>query len=68
MAKIDRIEMETELGMAEAVRQDAMGEWLISHPWGDKRFAGSAAEVKSEMKKIIAENEANDAKYDEENP
>ncbi len=51
--KVQRVEMETDDGLAEATK-DAQGEpWEIAYPWGDDRFYGTKSEVEKRMRKRI---------------
>ncbi len=53
MAEKKVIQMETSLGMAEAVKDDQGTPWEINYPWGADRFYGSAGEVRARMKRQI---------------
>jgi hypothetical protein len=59
MARRNEIRIETNLGAAVAVPQsDAFEEeWLISTPWGDRRFYGTPGEVRREMEQMIRLND-----------
>lgn len=46
----------TSLGEAEA-RPDGVGIWLLSTPWGDRRFAGNRAQAAAELRRMIAEQD-----------
>ncbi len=55
MERTEMIEtMETEHGLAEARKDRGDDFWFIGYPWGDDRFAGSRAELRREMKRVIA--------------
>lgn len=61
MAVRTDVRIETSLGDAVAtpVRDlVAEDEWLICTPWNDRRFFGTRAEVTKEMRRLIAEAEA----------
>lgn len=57
---IRRIEMETSMGPAEAIREKKGDPWHIGYPWGDDDFYGTEAQVRARMKKNIKENDEED--------
>ncbi len=49
MTNENRIEMETNEGMAEAVRDPETYVWTINTPWGGTSFYGTRGDAKCEL-------------------
>jgi hypothetical protein len=53
MARKTRIEVPCDDGVVEAVVDTYKGGWVVSFPFGDRRFFGTEREVRSFIKKEL---------------
>jgi hypothetical protein len=52
---MQKLSIETTEGAGEAIKEGPDKEWLISHPWGDKRFYGSVPQCKKHLSELLGD-------------